>query len=250
MSKVENSVTFAESIAKDDKHGYDQIDRWGNPNYDCSGLVIASLDYAGIRAKICGATYTGNMYNALIKAGMEDVTSLVNLKTCEGMNRGDVLLTPHKHTAFYCGNKLIVDARRNENGKSTGGKSGDQTGNEIEIHDYYNYPWTYVLRYVENSTTKFYTNEEVAEQVLAGKWGNGEERKSKLTSAGYSYDAIQKIVNEKTAGTYVANKTLEEVAQEVILGKWGNGEERKKRLEDADMNFEQVQAMVNKLLNK
>ena len=40
------------------------------------------------------------------------------------------------------------------------------------------------------------TNEEVAKEVLAGKWGNGAERKNKLTKAGYNYATIQAIVND------------------------------------------------------
>ena len=41
------------------------------------------------------------------------------------------------------------------------------------------------------------TNEEIADEVIAGKWGNGEDRKTLLTAAGYDYNAIQKIVNSK-----------------------------------------------------
>ena len=51
MSKIENAVARAEAIALDDSHGYDQVDRWGKPNYDCSGLVIRCLEDAGIPAK-------------------------------------------------------------------------------------------------------------------------------------------------------------------------------------------------------
>lgn len=40
------------------------------------------------------------------------------------------------------------------------------------------------------------SNEAIAKEVLAGKWGNGIERKSRLTAAGYDYNAIQKIVND------------------------------------------------------
>lgn len=43
------------------------------------------------------------------------------------------------------------------------------------------------------------TNEQVAEEVLAGKWGNGYERKSRLKKAGYDYAAIQAIVNNLVA---------------------------------------------------
>lgn len=41
------------------------------------------------------------------------------------------------------------------------------------------------------------TNEELAEEVLAGRWGVGVERKKGLKEAGYDYAAIQAIVNEK-----------------------------------------------------
>ena len=41
------------------------------------------------------------------------------------------------------------------------------------------------------------SNEEIADEVIAGKWGNGEERKQRLTAAGYDYNAIQAIVNDK-----------------------------------------------------
>lgn len=36
---------------------------------------------------------------------------------------------------------------------------------------------------------------DIAKEVIAGKWGNGEERKKKLKAAGYDYDAVQKAVN-------------------------------------------------------
>lgn len=35
----------------------------------------------------------------------------------------------------------------------------------------------------------------IVEEVKAGKWGNGEERKQKLIKAGYSYDEVQRAVN-------------------------------------------------------
>lgn len=44
-------------------------------------------------------------------------------------------------------------------------------------------------------------NEEIALEVIAGKWGNGEDRKKRLTDAGYDYATVQAIVNEKSAGT-------------------------------------------------
>lgn len=44
--------------------------------------------------------------------------------------------------------------------------------------------------------TKKKTADEIAKEVIAGKWGNGDERKKKLEKAGYNYNEIQKKVNE------------------------------------------------------
>ena len=38
--------------------------------------------------------------------------------------------------------------------------------------------------------------DEIAKEVIQGKWGNGEERKKKLTATGYDFSVIQKKVNE------------------------------------------------------
>lgn len=38
--------------------------------------------------------------------------------------------------------------------------------------------------------------DEIAREVIQGKWGNGVDRKNRLTNAGYDYNAVQKRVNE------------------------------------------------------
>lgn len=48
----------------------------------------------------------------------------------------------------------------------------------------------------ENNVTTKKTNEEIAKEVIQGKWGNGQERKTRLTNAGYNYNDVQKIVNK------------------------------------------------------
>lgn len=40
------------------------------------------------------------------------------------------------------------------------------------------------------------TVDEIAREVIAGKWGSGATRKNKLEAAGYDYSAVQKRVNE------------------------------------------------------
>ena len=38
------------------------------------------------------------------------------------------------------------------------------------------------------------TNQQIAIEVLMGKWGNGNDRRTRLAAAGYDYNAIQTIV--------------------------------------------------------
>lgn len=38
--------------------------------------------------------------------------------------------------------------------------------------------------------------DEIAHEVLSGSWGNGDDRKNRLSAAGYSYDSVQAKVNE------------------------------------------------------
>ena len=54
-----------------------------------------------------------------------------------------------------------------------------------------------VNRLVNSSkTTTKKSNEEIAKEVIQGKWGNGADRKTRLTNAGYDYATIQSIVNK------------------------------------------------------
>jgi len=88
----------------------------------------------------------------------------------------------------------------------------------------------------------------IAKEVIAGAWGNGEERKKRLEAAGYDYRAVQDQVNALLKGKEKPTKSVAEVAREVIAGAWGNGEERKKRLEAAGYDYRAVQDKVNGLL--
>lgn len=69
----------------------------------------------------------------------------------------------------------------------------------------------YCYNYVNNTPSE--SSEEIynklADQVISGKWGNGEERKQRLTEAGYDYNKVQGIVNQKlnvTPSTYIVKK--------------------------------------------
>lgn len=89
--------------------------------------------------------------------------------------------------------------------------------------------------------------DELAQEVLAGKHGNGEARKKSL---GALFNKVQAKVNEILSGkkTVVHKKSNEEIANEVINGLWGNGADRKNRLTKAGYNYNAIQKIVNKKL--
>lgn len=88
---------------------------------------------------------------------------------------------------------------------------------------------------------------DLAYEVIAGKWGNGTDRRNKLNNAGYDYNAVQSKVNELLSSKTIT-KSVEQLAREVIQGKWGNGTDRKNRLTSAGYNYKAVQNRVNELL--
>ena len=91
---------------------------------------------------------------------------------------------------------------------------------------------------------------QIAREVIAGNWGNGEDRKNALRKAGYSDNEIceiQAMVNS-ILNSNGSNKTIDQVAREVIAGQWGNGSERYTRLTNAGYNYDEVQNRVNQIL--
>lgn len=101
------------------------------------------------------------------------------------------------------------------------------------------------VRVVEWVNDPAKSNEEIATEVIAGKWGNGDDRRNRLRAAGYDYNAIQAIVNNRASG---GSKSIDQIAREVIAGMWGNGAERKRRISAAGYDYAAVQARVNQLM--
>lgn len=54
----------------------------------------------------------------------------------------------------------------------------------------------YVINSNPTSQPTRKSNEEIAEEVKQGLWGNGDDRKNRLSAAGYDYNTVQNIVNE------------------------------------------------------
>lgn len=185
---INAAVKEAVKIAKDNSHGYDQLTRTSGIDYDCSSLVAHCLIAGGFKVDKNSTTRT--LYNQLINLGFKDVKG-------DKLKKGDILLTPGKHTVIASTAKKVVTASINEKGTATGGKKGDQTGKEIYIRDYYtpSYGWTYHLRFSDVSRETFENEKyyKIACDVINGKYGNGAKRKVKL---GSKYKAVQSLVNK------------------------------------------------------
>lgn len=142
MGVIEDAVAWAIETANDQSHGYSQADRWG-PDYDCSSFVISAFEQAGVSLREAGASYTGNMRGPMIACGFVDVTYAIGLDSGYGLQPGDVLLNYSAHTCLAIGGGKVANCRTDEGHP----QSGDQSGNEIRIQSYWNFPWDCVLRY-------------------------------------------------------------------------------------------------------
>lgn len=87
------------------------------------------------------------------------------------------------------------------------------------------------------STTTKKSVDTIAQEVIAGKWGMGDSRKSKLKKAGYDPAKVQARINQYYA-----------VAKDVLKGKYGNGATRTSKLKKAGYNPATVQKIVNDLV--
>lgn len=133
--------------------------------------------------------------------------------------------------------KLVAYATMEGIAKAAGLRKKQQTAQQVQ-------------QTVQQPATAKKTVEEIAAEVIAGKWGSGADRKQKLQAAGYDYNAVQDAVNAKLLGKKPAAnaKSVDTLAREVIAGKWGNGATRKKKLTAAGYNYNAVQQRVNELL--
>lgn len=91
----------------------------------------------------------------------------------------------------------------------------------------------------------------LVEEILAGLWGNGSDRKSNLEESGYDYAKVQRAVNEEVErrqGTI--SKTIDQLANEVLAGVWGNNPLRRAKLLFAGYDATAVQNRVDEIINQ
>lgn len=98
--------------------------------------------------------------------------------------------------------------------------------------------YKYIGCLINPSVNELKPLDEIARDVIEGKYGNYPERKEKLEKEGYNYREVQNRVNEM-----LTPKTdILDLVRKTIRGDFGNGEERKRRLGN---NYKEVQRQVN-----
>lgn len=90
--------------------------------------------------------------------------------------------SPYEHVMVFDGNTLYSDGKKVSNPNSFKYFGWSESLNDEVI-----------VKWVSDKKS----NQEIANEVIAGKWGNGAERKKKLTEAGYNYNDVQAIVDDK-----------------------------------------------------
>ncbi len=114
----------------------------GKTEADCSSLVAGLVWLAGYDINISGTVFTGNLA-ALLKAAGWKIVKWTSLSQCKA---GRIWITPYAHTVLCLDDTYVLSAERNELGKATGGKAGDQDGKEVVKRKKYNRSggWDYV----------------------------------------------------------------------------------------------------------
>ena len=198
MSRVlegENQVT--QKYKSGIHNGIDLVKRTLSPSY-----IIAHSDgeVVGIVTNINWTKYGSGSYGNYVK-----------LRHDNGM------YTMYAHLKY--GSVTIKKGTRVLKGERLGymGATGSATGVHLhfEIRDTNNKkidPTPYIDSDLPNKETELKDIDTIAKEVIQGKWGNGSERKERLTEAGYNFSEVQQRVNEMLGYSDTPKKTYKVVS--------------------------------------
>jgi hypothetical protein len=235
---MEQAIAWME--ARRGKVTYSMDFRNGPNSYDCSSAVYYALISAG--AISAGwAVNTEYEHDWLIKNGFK----LIAENSVFSAQRGDIFIWGKRgqsagaggHTGIFVDSNNIIHCNSARNGITVDGylAVARAAGNK------YYYIYRPSGQSTVSSSTAGKSIDQLVQETLAGKYGNGDVRKANL---GDKYQAVMERINGKTSSP---QKTDEELAKEVIAGKHGNGEQRKASL---GYRYESVQRKVDELLKK
>lgn len=143
------ALAWAVDIANDDSHGYSQPRRSfvGGTDFDCSSLVIAAYEAAGVpvRSKY-GANTTYNMKKSFLASGQFEWIPMSEVRY---IYPGDIFLDEDSHTEMYYGKGSNGEYLNVGAHSDYSGSEGDPSGREINIKTS-GHHWDGVLHYVGN----------------------------------------------------------------------------------------------------
>lgn len=225
---AEKIAKTCEAICKNDNFGYGQWERataynlckavnWDcskvttKCNLDCSELVAICCCAAG--ANVPSNLYTGNQTSLLKATGKFDIyTDKKFLSVCDYVQRGDILLAS-EHTVIVLSDgakavkpvptpstkptsETVYTVKSGDTLSAIAAKYGTTYQTLAAYNGIANPNIIHVGQKIRIPSNNLRPVEEIAKEVIRGVWGNGADRKKKLTAAGYDYDTVQKKVNE------------------------------------------------------
>jgi hypothetical protein len=199
------------ALSKSAKGGHVIIHKKFNAdNYDNALAKMISTMFPGRSKTIVGRSDLANVNRAAkmgynyrlmeccfisnpddIKKFNENIDELAkNILGCFGIAVKETVIAPTKKTVSELA-KEVLDGKW--------GNGADRKKNLTEAGYDYSKVQAEVNKLANGTTAPAKkSNEEIAKEVIAGEWGNGADRKKRLTAAGYNYSTIQKIVNKLT----------------------------------------------------
>ena len=235
---INTEAAIAWMSSRQGKVSYSMDYRNGPGSYDCSSSVYYAMMSAG--AITAGwAVNTEYEHDWLIKNGYK----LIAENTDWNAQRGDIFIWGRRgqsagaggHTGIFIDPDNIIHCNYARNGITV------DNYNQTAAASGWMYCYVYRLANQSTPSTSGKTLDTLVKETLAGKYGNGDQRKAAL---GNQYEAVMAVINGKTT---TSQKTVDQLAQEVIAGKHGNGETRKKSL---GSQYDAVQKRVTELLKK
>jgi len=233
---IETAIAWME--ARRGKVTYSMDYRNGPNSYDCSSAVYYAL-MAGGAISAGWAVNTEYEHDWLTKNNFK----LIAENTDWDAKRGDIFIWGKRgqssgaggHTGIFVDPDNIIHCNYARNGITV------DNYNQTAAASGWMYCYVYRLANQSTPSTSGKTLDTLVKETLAGKYGNGDQRKASL---GNQYEAVMAVINGKATAS---QKSIDELVQEVIAGKHGNGEARKKSL---GSQYEAVQKRVTELLKK
>lgn len=214
----------------------------GKPTYDGLNVLANCVGYA------CGRfnEIIGHMDYPYLNCNAEDFIvrgKSLGLKVSDKPTLGGIMVWEGK--ASLAGHVAVVEKIIDENTIYTS-ESGYESAyfwNSTRKKGSGNWGagsnYKYIGCLINPSVNELKPLDEIARDVIEGKYGNYPERKEKLEKEGYNYREVQDRVNEILNSS---NENLLNLVRQTIRGDFGNGEERKQKLGKL---YDVVQKQVN-----